>query len=329
MLYAFPITALFLPFVAAVPILDRRAGGSRTTPPAGCLVVEQGTSTSGYYTTIEDAIDSLSGSADACIFVYPGTYTLTEQILIDYEGALTLYGSTTDVGTYAENTVTVQWSMTSTEAGSDSLSAAIQVTSDNFSMYNINVKNTYGAGTQAIAFTAHGNQHGYYGCGFYGYQDTLYAYAGDQYYKNCYIEGAVDYIFGDAAAWFESCILASDGPGAITANSREETTDTAWYVINNSTITAVSGDDLYQEVYLGRPWRDYARVIFQYSSLSDIINPKGWTTLDLTAIPTFEEYENTGAGSDTSERVNETVATAAVTMAQLWPDGYSWINATY
>lgn len=39
-------------------------------------------------------------------------------------------------------------------------------------MYNINVRNTYGAGTQAIAFTAHGNQHGYYGCGFYGYQDT-------------------------------------------------------------------------------------------------------------------------------------------------------------
>lgn len=74
--------------------------------------------------------------------------------------------------TYADNAVTIQWSMTSTEAGSDSLSAAIQVTSDNFNMYNINVKNTYGSGTQAIAFTAHGDQHGYYGCGFYGYQDT-------------------------------------------------------------------------------------------------------------------------------------------------------------
>lgn len=84
-----------------------------------------------------------------------------------------------------------------------------------------------------------------------------------------------------------------------------------------------------QKVYLGRPWRDLARVIFQYSSLSNIINPKGWTTLDLSATPIFEEFGNTGAGSDTSARVNETVATAAVTMAQLWPNGYSWINATY
>lgn len=94
-------------------------------------------------------------------------------------------------------------------------------------------------------------------------------------------------------------------------------------------IQAAAGYDLYQEVYLGRPWRDLARVIYQYSSLSDIVNPIGWTTLDLTATPIFEEFENTGAGSDTSQRVNETVATAAVTMAQLWPEGYGWIDSTY
>lgn len=76
------------------------------------------------------------------------------------------------VGSYTGNTVTVQWSKTSTEGGSNAQSSAIQVTSNNFSMYNINVKNTHGSGTQAVAFTAKGNQHGYYGCGFYGYQDT-------------------------------------------------------------------------------------------------------------------------------------------------------------
>lgn len=37
---------------------------------------------------------------------------------------------------------------------------------------NQDVENTYGSGTQAVAFTANGNQQGYYGCGFYGYQDT-------------------------------------------------------------------------------------------------------------------------------------------------------------
>lgn len=94
-------------------------------------------------------------------------------------------------------------------------------------------------------------------------------------------------------------------------------------------IGAAAGYDLYEKVYLGRPWKDLARVIYQYSSLSDVINPKGWTTLDLSATPIFEEFENSGAGSDTSARVNETVAAAAVTMQQLWPDGVNWINSTY
>lgn len=94
-------------------------------------------------------------------------------------------------------------------------------------------------------------------------------------------------------------------------------------------IQPATGYDLYQKVYLGRPWQDFARVIYQYSTLSDIINPLGWTTLDLDATPIFEEFRNMGDGSNTSVRVNETVATAAVTMAQLWPNGFSWINSTY
>lgn len=96
-----------------------------------------------------------------------------------------------------------------------------------------------------------------------------------------------------------------------------------------SQIEAAAGYDLHQQVYLGRPWRDLARVIYQYSTLSDIINPLGWTTLDLTATPIFEEFGNTGDGSGTAARVNETVASAAVTMAQLWPGGFGWIDSTY
>lgn len=85
--------------------------------------------------------------------------------------------------------------------------------------------------------TANGDKQGYYACGFYGYQDTLYAKAGKQYYSNCYIEGAVDFIFGAAAAWFGECTIASNGGGAITANSRSSTTDTTWYVIDSSTVS--------------------------------------------------------------------------------------------
>ncbi|ROV91875.1 hypothetical protein VMCG_09179 [Cytospora schulzeri] len=318
--------ALLSTLGAASP-LEKRT--SRTSPPSGCLVVQSGTTTSGYYSTLGDAVDALSGSDDACIFVYSGTYELTEQVRIDYGGALTLYGYTTDVGTYKDNVVNIQWSKTSSAAGSLDQSGALNVVSDNFKLYNINVKNTYGSGSQAVALVANGNQQGYYGCGFYGYQDTLYAKSGDQYYSNCYIEGAVDYIFGDASAWFGECTIASNGGGAVTASSREDSDDTAWYVIDHSTVEAASGYDLEEKVYLGRPWRALARVIYQYSTLTDVINPTGWTTLYDGATPIFEEYDNTGDGSDTSDRVYETTASSAVTKSQLWPDGWSWIDTSY
>jgi pectinesterase len=111
--------------------------------------------------------------------------------------------------------------------------------SANFKAYNINFKNYYGAGAQAVAVTANGDQQGFYACGFYSYQDTLYAKAGKQYYSNCYIEGAVDYIFGNAAAWFGECTIASIGGGAITATSRS-TEDATWYVIDSSTVCPLS-----------------------------------------------------------------------------------------
>lgn len=107
-------------------------------------------------------------------------------------------------------------------------------------MYNLNVRNTYGPGAQAVALTANGDQQGYYGCGFYGYQDTLYVKAGYQYYSNCYVEGAVDYVFGDAAVWFGECVVASVGGGAVTASSREMEGDEGWFVFDHSTVSPLS-----------------------------------------------------------------------------------------
>ncbi|KAH8668450.1 pectin lyase fold/virulence factor [Xylariales sp. PMI_506] len=311
----------------AAPTSQKRASGARTSAPSGCLSVKSGTTTSGWYSTIGAALDSLSGSGDACIFIYSGTYS--EQLRIDYAGALTIYGYTTDVGTYKDNTVTITHTISSAQAGDLDDSSTVNVVSDNFKLYNINVVNGYGKGAQAVALTANGNQQGYYGCQFDSYQDTLYAKSGYQYFSNCYIAGATDYIFGDAAAWFGECTIASKAGGAITASSREVSTDASWYVIDHCTITSVSGVSLSQVVYLGRPWRVLARVIYQYSTLTNVVAPAGWTTLAANATPIFEEYGNTGDGSSTSARVYETTATAAVTKSQLWPNGYSWIDTSY
>ncbi|TRX90476.1 hypothetical protein FHL15_008645 [Xylaria flabelliformis] len=306
----FQLTSLLLTAFGASTCLGattlvKRA--SRTSAPSGCLSVKPGTTTSGWYQTLTAALNSLSGTSSACIFLYSGTYN--EQVVIQYGGPLTIYGYTTN--------------------------STVQVKSNKFSMYNINVVNGYGAGAQAVALTANGNQQGYYGCivkdenEMSDNPDSLYAKAGDQYYSNCYIAGATDYIFGKAAAWFGECTIASKAGGAITANSREETSDTTWYVIDHSTITSVSGTSLSGKVYLGRPWRVLARVIYQYNTLTSVVAAAGWTTLADNATPIFQEYQNTGDGSSTSSRVYETATSTAVTKSVLWPNGYSWIDTSY
>jgi pectinesterase len=98
------------------------------------------------------------------------------------------------------------------------------------------IHDTYGYGAQAVAATANGDKQGFYACGFYGYQDTRYAKNDKQYYSNCYMEGGMDYIFGNAAAWFGECTIASVGGGAITATSRSTADDPAWYVFDHSTV---------------------------------------------------------------------------------------------
>ncbi|KAJ5813784.1 uncharacterized protein N7503_000534 [Penicillium pulvis] len=326
-LFPFFISALCLgtAVFGAPAKLNRRNSVSRTTPPSGCLSV----GSSGTYSTISAALTALgSSTSSACIFIYSGTYA--EQIKIDYAGSLIIYGETTDSGTYKDNTVTITNTISSEDAGSLDLSATVNIVSDSVSMYNINVVNGYGKGAQAVALVANADELGFYGCQFSGYQDTLYAKAGTQYYSNCMIEGAVDYIFGDASAWFGECDIVSNGPGAITASSREESTDTSWYAIDSCNIRAASGLDLDGEVYLGRPWRVLARVIYQNSDLGSLINAAGWATMADDATPLYYEYDNTGDGSDTSDRLYETSITAGVTKTTVLGSGYgNWIDETY
>lgn len=142
--------------------------------------------------------------------------------------------------------------------------------------------------------------------------------------------GAVDYIFGDASAWFGECDIVSNGSGAITASSREESTDASWYAIDSCNIRAASGLDLDGEVYLGRPWRVLARVIYQNSNLGSLINAAGWTTMADGATPLYYEYDNTGDGSNTSDRLYETSISAGVTKTTVLGSGYAdWIDESY
>ncbi|KAF9464003.1 pectin lyase fold/virulence factor [Collybia nuda] len=292
-------------FSAQATPLEKRA--VRTSPPSGSVVVRGSGTQSGEFSTLQAAVNSLPNDSSArTIFIYPGTYS--EQVSITRSGKLTIYGSTTDTTSYKSNSVTITHALSAGQAGNDDLTGTLRVHKDNFALYNVNVKNTFGphtsSGGQALALSAYGTNHGYYGVGFYGYQDTVLAEQGNQYYGSCYIEGAVDYIWGQhARAYFQKNTIASVAAGAITADGPTSSSDASLFVINQSTITTSSAatTDLTGKVYLGRPWTQYARVVYTSCSLGALINPAGWSQWSSSTPNTgnvlFAEFASSGAGA--------------------------------
>lgn len=187
---------------AFATLLGSALAASRTSAPAGCITVGSG----GSYSTIQAAVNSLSTTSTAaqCVFIEPGTYN--EQVLVSARSAqLTFYGYTTDTASYASNVVTISDNLSQADGLSDDETGTLRVQATNFKMYNVNVANTYGQGSQAIALSAYADS-GYYACQFTGFQDTVLAQTGYQLYAGCLIEGATDFIFGQySPAWFESC----------------------------------------------------------------------------------------------------------------------------
>lgn len=204
---------------------------------------------------------------------------------------------------------------------------------------NVNVKNTYGKGSQALALSANSGQQGYYACGFYGYQDTVLAQNGVQLYAKSYIEGATDFIFGQhAQAWFEQVhigVLAAS-QGYITASGRASN-DAGYYVINKSTVAAAAGNSVAAGAYyLGRPWGAFARVVFQSTSLSNVVNGAGWhiwNTGDArTSNVVFQEYGNTGAGASGSRVSFSKKISSPVAITTVLGSGYAsahYVDASY
>uniref|UniRef100_A0A0W0EYA2 Pectinesterase n=1 Tax=Moniliophthora roreri TaxID=221103 RepID=A0A0W0EYA2_MONRR len=228
-------------------------------PPAGAILVKANSldASNGEFSKIQDAVESLPNDGSSqVIYIYGGTYK--EQVVITRKGPLMIIGETNSDGS---NAVTIVHSSSLSQVNTDEETATLRVHTDNFSMYNIDVKNTFGQASengQALALSTSGNNQGFYACGFYGYQDTILVNGGTQFFAYCYIEGAVDYIFGQhGRSIFYKCVLASIGKGYITAHG-PSAGENSIIVIDSSTIKAAV-DGLQHQVYLGRPWSEYAK----------------------------------------------------------------------
>ncbi|KAK5132919.1 hypothetical protein LTR08_008365 [Meristemomyces frigidus] len=306
---------------------------SRTSAPSGALVV----GSSGKYSTIQKAVNALSSTSTSAqsIFIEAGTYN--EQVTISsLKGALTIYGYTADTSSYAGNKVTITAAHALANEATDDATGTLRVETKNFKMYNVNVKNTYGSAAssgQALALSANAGNQGYFGCGFYGFQDTILAETGAQVYGRCYIEGATDFIFGQSAlAWFDACDIRvlKASLGYITASGRASDT-TSYYVINNSTIAAASGNTVPTGAfYLGRPWDNYARVAFQMTTMSAVVNTAGWSKWSsaspLTDHVSFGEYDNSGTGSKGTRASFASKLSKAVPITEILGSSYESLS---
>lgn len=203
-------------FIAILSFVSAAWATSRTNAPSGCITVAK---SGGSYSTIQAAVNSLSTSSSTaqCIFISAGTYE--EQVLVPARSAqLTIYGATSDDSSYSSNTVTITNGLSQADGLSNDETGTLRVKADGFRLYNVNVENSYGEGSQAIALSAYSDS-GFYGCAFSGFQDTVLTNEGNQVYVNSKIEGATDFIFGQLSrAWFENCDirLISASVGYIT-----------------------------------------------------------------------------------------------------------------
>ncbi|KAK6509290.1 hypothetical protein TWF481_004048 [Arthrobotrys musiformis] len=293
---------------------------SRTIPSLGDLVVDATGKYPHSFQNISSAVAALKNTTafpynhGQTIFIFPGNYT--EQVYIGkLLGPLTIRGYTCDSRSYADNQVTISYNLSRLTSGltNNDQTSTVRLWTSNVKFYNLNIVNTFGAGAQALALSAQNTDQGFYGCKFTGWQDTIYANEGRQIYAKSYVNGAVDFIFGlRAAAWFENLDIETLGTGWVTANGRDAANNTSFYVFNKCKINGAGGATA-ASTYLGRPWRQFSRVVFQKSYLGDVVNPAGWSRWD-SVQPVddlyYGEYQNYGPGAS-GTRANFSIALSA------------------
>lgn len=259
---------------------------------------------SGQFRTVQEAIHAVPDfrKTPTTIFIKPGVYK-EKIVLAESKAYVMLIGEDAGSTILTYDDFATKKNIFGEEVGTTG-SASFYAFGEGFSAKNITFRNTAGPVGQAVALWIKSDKAVFENCRFLGFQDTLYTFGTDsrQYYRNCYIEGTVDFIFGPSIAVFENCTIHCKGKGYITAASTPQ-----WrpygYVFKNCRITGEAGETH----FLGRPWRPFSRVAFLHCDLGPVVRKEGWDNWrnpanEKTAY--YAEFNNTGAGSDVTSRVS-------------------------
>ncbi len=246
--------------------------------------------------SVQEAVNKVPpGNPGRCIIkIRPGTYD--EQVRIPANKPYISF-----IGEDA-STTKLTFKISNKEAGSTSAAYATYIGGHDFHAENITFENSFGTGSQAVAMLVEADRAIFRKCRFLGWQDTLYAKNGRQYYVDSYIEGHVDFIFGQAAAVFENCEIHSKADGYIAAPMRFAADEPAGFIFNKCRLTS---SDTKNGIYLGRPWRDYGRTVFINTRMDAQIRPEGWHHWEPQREKTafLAEYGSTGPGAGDATRV--------------------------
>jgi pectin methylesterase-like acyl-CoA thioesterase len=300
-----------------VPVLGNAFA---STAPAGTslVVAKDG---SGDYTTVQAAIDAAptGRTTPFIIFIKNGRYK--EKITIpSNKPFIQLYGeSVANVILYY------------TDGASDPLpgggtvgtqnSASFTVNANDFAAFNITFQNTWGDGTQAVAVLVNADRAVFKNCRFLGNQDTLYIKGSGtprHYFKDCYIDGNIDFIFGSSIAVFDSTVVypksrTTSGSSYITA-ANTPPGQAYGFVFRDCKIPNNTGATSY---VLGRPWQNSTgssplannKVVFLNTMMGTTVSPAGWAIWDAgtnTSLIYYGEYRSkyfNGTLVDVSTRV--------------------------
>ena len=253
----------------------------------------------GNFRTLQEAIESARAFMDYTVTIYVKNGVYKEKVIVpswvenidiigeDRDKTIITYDDHANInkmGTFRTYTVKVE--------GSD------------ITFKILTIENNAAQLGQAVALHTEGDRLKFINCRILGNQDTIYTGAKFTrlYFKDCYIDGTTDFIFGPSTALFENCMIHSKRNSYVTAASTPKEAKYG-YIFKHCKLTAEPGVD---KVYLGRPWRPYAYTLFIECELGKHIVLAGWHNWGKQSneeTARYMEYKNTGEGANASERV--------------------------